>query len=381
VNAPAPERRTIALVGTRGSLVVRALVLAASVVASVVLFIGLLAMQPPLLVVAAAAFVPAFVNAAIHRTREAEVTVAAGELVIGRGATRRAIRLRDVEHSLLLPGRAELGLRGGREVTIAAEDVAELMDAFGLRDGARALAAPLRATLGAFTLGLMTFTGALLALGFPAVMLLGGAGAALAAALATSATVVIVRRFGRPRVVVGTDGVRVVGTTSPAFVSFAEIVGARRLDWSVEVARKGKPPLVLPTIGHTDGQIAALVKRIQRGVKLYGAAGAAELAALERQGRDLATWRAELAKRFAAGATFREQALSRDVVEAVLDDAKAPPERRIGAALALRVEGDEAASRIRIAADACANEELREALAEIADDTLDEARVMRALKR
>ncbi len=377
----APRHRTIALVGTRANLFVRALVLAAAVVGSVALFLGLLVLRAELFALAAVALLPALVSAAVHWAREAEVEAGAGELVVRRGGSARTIRLREVEHSVLMPGRAELGLSGGRELRIDATDVAALMDAFGLRDGARALAAPLRATLGAFTIGLMTFTGAAIPACFLAVRLLGLPGLAVGLAAAAGLTAMTVRRFGRPRVVVGTDGVRVVGTTTPTFVSFADVAGVRRLDWSVEVARRGMAPLVLPTIGHTDAQIAALVKRIQRGMKTYGAAGAAELAALERQGRDLATWKAEVEKRYAAGATFREQALSRDVVEAVLDDAKAPPERRIGAALALRVEGGEAITRIRVAAEGSANEELRAALAEIAEAELTEETAARALRR
>lgn len=369
------------MVGTRAPFVVRAILLALSIVASITLFVGALAVRPELMALAALALAPVLGNVAFHWRRETGVEATTGELWLVRGPRKRSIRLRDVEHSVLLSDRAELGLRDGREVLIEATDVAELMDAFGLRDGARALAAPLRATLGAFTIGLMTFTGVALPASLAALRLLGPAAVPLALIVAAFATVVTVQRFGRPRVVVGTDGVRVAGTTSAAFVSFADITGVRRLDWSVEVTRKGTPALVLPTIGQTDRQIAALVKRIQRGMKVYGAGGAAELAALERQGRDLARWRAEVAQRYAAGPTFREQALSRDVVEAVLDDAKAPPERRIGAALALRAEGGEAPARIRVAADACANEDLRAALAEIAEDEVAEETILRALRR
>ncbi|KYF52930.1 hypothetical protein BE08_00315 [Sorangium cellulosum] len=71
---------------------------------------------------------------------------------------------------------------------------------------------------------------------------------------------------------------------------------------------------------------------------------------------------------------YRATGLTPEDVLHSLDDASAPPERRIGAALLLRVTGyPEAQSLIRVAAESTADDELRAALERAAEDELDEA--------
>lgn len=99
----------------------------------------------------------------------------------------------------------------------------------------------------------------------------------------------------------------------------------------------------------------------------------------ERVGADLAAWRAHLdgAMREAG---YRTAGLAPDVAARVLESPRATPEQRVGAALALRVAGEDPA-RIRIAASACADEALGEALEAIAEDAPEaQALVKRALR-
>lgn len=101
------------------------------------------------------------------------------------------------------------------------------------------------------------------------------------------------------------------------------------------------------------------------------------LRALERQGRDLTTWRANAAASLGEG-QYRVAASIATDVEAALRSPHATPEQRIGAALALRATED-APARIRIAARSLADERVREALEAVADD--DDAALARAMKR
>ena len=81
----------------------------------------------------------------------------------------------------------------------------------------------------------------------------------------------------------------------------------------------------------------------------------------------MADWRAAVAKHITAE-DFRRATLSADDVEAIFAAPNATPEHRIGAAMALRIAGgQDARERIRVAAEHSANDELRQALLEVAE--------------
>ncbi|NUO52249.1 MAG: hypothetical protein HOV80_25630 [Polyangiaceae bacterium] len=91
-------------------------------------------------------------------------------------------------------------------------------------------------------------------------------------------------------------------------------------------------------------------------------------AQLDRDGQSVESWRRDLVDVMAPDAGYRSAALSPDDVEKVLADPYAPIDRRIGAAVALkaaRVPG--APERIRVAAGATSNDELRSALEQVAE--------------
>ncbi|WP_437840541.1 hypothetical protein [Sorangium sp. So ce1153] len=75
-----------------------------------------------------------------------------------------------------------------------------------------------------------------------------------------------------------------------------------------------------------------------------------------------------------AAGDYRAAGLTLEDVRHALDDASAPPERRIGVALLLRIAGyPEARGLIRVTAEATADDELRAALERAAEDELDGA--------
>ena len=190
------------------------------------------------------------------------------------------------------------------------------------------------------------------------------------AVLATSA-VVAKRRFGAPKVHVGRDGLRVTGTWTQRFVPYRDIRGVQLFARGVLVLLDDG--FVLQLVAPPTEQELLRVE-IDKALAAHNARSGPGVGALARQGRPVRAWQEDL-RRLADGTPgFRQQAWSREDLERVLEDASASVEQRVGAALALRADPG-TRLRIRIAASASANEELRAALEACAaeDDAIDEA--------
>ncbi|HEY8076113.1 MAG TPA: PH domain-containing protein [Labilithrix sp.] len=298
------------------------------------------------------------------------------------------VPLEDVVEGYEVPPRtrgafgAVLRLKQGRELVIhtrSHDDAARLLAHASVAPDQRVLRMPLRRSLGAVTMALAAFFGTLLGASFLLAMFAPRSGPPGAwyplALIGVSAltTAVFLTKYGYPRVVIGADGVRTEGVIAPGFVRYEDIASVtvvrNRYKTPVRVRlhlREGRP-IDLPLVALGDDHARAIVKRIEdaRARKT----GAASLDALARGERDVASWREELARIATAEAGFRERALGREDFERVLADASAPADQRVGAAIALRVADPEgAAARVRVAADATADEELRAALLDQADD-------------
>lgn len=248
---------------------------------------------------------------------------------------------------------------------------------------------PLRTEVGAFTLGFMTFVVSSIALGWLAAWV-DVLGVTSVLVLPTLLTVLVVRFFGMPALLVGADGVRIERGLRRRFVSFADLAtvraakpirfledGVRMPDEHVDgrgvvLELRGGESILLPTIGQSNVQLDALVARIEAGRADFGAHGVRRVLSLRREGRSIEDWSRDLQGLTTHDASFREQPIDADELAFELDDASAPAERRIGAALALRALAPEAPQRIRVVAESCADPALRAALIGVCDETLDE---------
>lgn len=173
----------------------------------------------------------------------------------------------------------------------------------------------------------------------------------------------LLRRFTRPtEVVVGEDAVVV------------ERRGRRRVIPRKEIEATGALPI--GTLLVDEERVEAVRHLVSERTAPTGVADDA-LATFAREGRSPSEWRDQLRVKMERSG-YREAATSVDVAGAVLRSGRASPEERVGAAVALRVAG-EPPSRIRVAAEAVADEGLRAALEAIADDA-DDARVEKALR-
>jgi hypothetical protein len=106
-----------------------------------------------------------------------------------------------------------------------------------------------------------------------------------------------------------------------------------------------------------------------------------KLQLLDRRGRTAAAWRAHLGTVLGTS-DYRAGAVTARDLAAVIDDAALSAEHRVAATLALRaVEPEEARTRARIAAAACADGNLRAALDHAAEGELDERQLDRVVAR
>ena len=84
---------------------------------------------------------------------------------------------------------------------------------------------------------------------------------------------------------------------------------------------------------------------------------------LERNGRDAAEWLRDLRALTSKAGGYREATIEARALLEVVEDGAAPPERRIAAAAALSGTPEpEARARVRVAAEACVDDRLREAM-------------------
>ncbi|MDB4945241.1 MAG: hypothetical protein JWP97_4775 [Labilithrix sp.] len=377
---------------------------------SVTLSAGLMLVPLTICALAGAASVwlaPAFLSVALiasatlvglrerGRLGGALVLVPEGLVVQPVGSERLAVSRGEIRSGYEVPATRAvvLHLEGGRIVTahlMSDEQVTpeQVLQHLGVDVGQRALTVALRGTVGPLVLGVLSaFTGLAVGgfgIGLAFESLFGPDQARDAVVLATLAltaalVTVVLLAFGWPRAVIGSDGVRLLGRWRRPFVRYEEIAAVRAHDAGVELALTHGRSLQLLTIGQSRIQIDALAGRIAQGRALHEASESRDLASVARDGRPLAVWRADLQRLALAPPGFRDQALSQEDFVRLVLDARAPSDQRIGAALALR-HGDPAArALVRVAANASASAELRDALLACAaeGEELDEPAVER----
>jgi hypothetical protein len=356
--------------------------------------------SPTLLLVAVLLLIPVLSQWAYGFPRKnTRIVVQPDHLRMFLDGGERDVTIRDVasahaESAHVVVLSLESGTRIRAELTHARAD--ELLRTFGFDLERRALTAPLRGTFGHFTRTLLAFLLSLVLAVPLAVAALGPDGGGLAGfGVALALSTWLGARYGRPRVLVGADGLRLTGGLRSRFIPFSDVVSVTETTvtlprdvsaqyirdipgWGIRVVLRGNDSVHLPTIGQSEAEMTALVTRIRAGMGTYRPASGRPLDELLRNGRTLAQWKDELRAWQTREASFREQPIDAAALERVLADASAPVERRVGAALALQQGAEtEAAPRIRIAAETSANESVRRALEAVNDDTLDDDLLLR----
>lgn len=320
--------------------------------------------------------------------------------------------LADITDGWLQPGgRVSLRLQTGVVLELDLPSEAEgqaLLEACGLAARQRALSVPLPseasaasagtaiATAGAGVLGCGSlFALAVLAVGLSQLRQGWDGGDVVASllilgllALLGTALRRVVGTLSPGRAIIGLDGVRVDKGLASSFVphdDIAEIVPDER---GVRLERRSAPALHLRTVRAGDRPLPpfddlappaseaatlrqTLITRLRDARAGEGAPPS--IASLDRSGRPLKAWRADLARLTSADGGYRAQGLSRDALLEVLESGRSLPERRVAVAMALRDTHDlEVRQRVRVAIDTCADEDLKRALEQAAEGELEE---------
>lgn len=277
-----------------------------------------------------------------------------------------------------------LSFAGGRE------PAERLLTAYGVSAEQRTATVPLRRQLGRFTIGLLTlFFGMLPSsiLGATLTRLLfreprPDVTWLLAMGLAFLLTWIVVRRLGSPRVIIGADGLQIRGMLSQPFIRYSEIKHVRQLGWYIVLDLENGKERTLPIIAVDQDRVSGLVQRIERARRLASDGRSFLTDSLARAGRTLVEWRAALEGLAKREATFREAPLDRDEVSRIATDPNADAEQRVGAAFVLtRIDADVGKQRIRVAADATADDALRSALLAAAEGEMESEAIERLAKK
>lgn len=189
------------------------------------------------------------------------------------------------------------------------------------------------------------------------------------------------RMLGPSEITLGADGVGWRHGFSRGFARWRDVLGVEAWhDQGILLRRRGAP-VIIPHARKDRDRIAGVVTLLRRAWARATVDPRASLDALDRQGRTLDAWRQAL-RSLLANASYRQGSLTPDDLVATLHDPAASPERRFAAALCLRdVDAPAAVTRIRVAAEACASDELRDALERVALGTADDATAARVTGR
>jgi membrane protein implicated in regulation of membrane protease activity len=208
---------------------------------------------------------------------------------------------------------------------------------------------------------------------------------------ATSALVyLLLRRFAARTATIGVDGVTIEQLIGRRFVPYAQIAAIDEDDKGVVLTtHDGERVPLRVSFGKiapfaSDGSTerrAAILDRIRqaRARAGEGKLGEAKLARLDRGERSVADWSNALARTRAAG--YRVESFEADELVRIACDPEVLPERRVGATLALRGQAESEVARVRVAAAACVDEDLRRALEAAAEGEVAEAELARVTER
>lgn len=297
-------------------------------------------------------------------------------------------------------GDLHLDVAGGEEIVLRlpAEHRAEVARALGITPGARVLRVGLASRAASPTsrvgavFGIVGLVPAWLM--FAAIVAVGlkdlhSSGSWLAMAFCTSVVALIsaamwglLRLLRRRDVVVGADGVHVVDTKT--FIPHRAIARVDPYHQGVRIVRKDGGMILLPLpepLGSPalERSRALLLDRIREAMALAGTPRSPKLEALDRMGRDAGQWKSALSALAAGDGNYRVVAVTDDELDAVIGDAASTPERRVGAAVALASRDPaRARERVRVAAPALADDELRATLEAAAEGELTEVTLRRA---
>jgi hypothetical protein len=175
---------------------------------------------------------------------------------------------------------------------------------------------------------------------------------------------------------IGSDGIAIERLFKRRFIPRAAFLHAQATGNELEIRSRTRMEHLYVS---TAAEATAVAERIHEAMAEQRAAAVeAVQGRLDRHGRAIGSWILELRGRASGASDYRNASLHPDDLAAVLEDGAASAERRIAAAAAL-ARDDAGRRRVRVAAEACADDRLRVAILEAAEDEVDERRIALAL--
>lgn len=324
--------------------------------------------------------------------KKATLIVDEDHLHIEQGGERRSIARADIEYAHRDQGTDQLvlRLRDGETLRIAAKEHRQQLESLLRPDVRRGTCrvpigpAAARARGGqvvGWLVFLVSFITLLVALPFSVRQLVSTASAAplsslLTAGISGALAALLWPLLARRQLEVGTDGLRIDSLTRRFIPHEAIELVDQGPDDRVRLTLRDGETVTIPTVTR-HGQLAEPIRQAAR--RSEQSAAAPRQGALERRGRSVSEWSRALGS-VTDEAAYRERALRIEDLAQVLEDGHASPERRVAAALALK-EGEREQRRIRIAADATVDPDLRVALEAAALGEIQEDALGRAQRR
>jgi hypothetical protein len=294
------------------------------------------------------------------------------------------------------PGKSDapqVRLRGRgyfERVAIVVHDAAEgtrLLEALGL-DPSRAVA-HFRVRQGIFASkrAQAVLNGVLTAFGYQSFVLLSGPAKLPFLALIIA---LMVLNSLPSRVSIGADGVLVASTLRRRFYSFSNVARVTATAWGIALVTKHGEEVELRMRSRAakgaqihDATTMAIVARIEAGIARMAARGEAgpdPTALVARGSQTYEEWVAAL-RGLKSGAGYRGAAVAEETLWRVAEDPKVDASTRVGAALALRDDLDEAGrARLRGVMEASASPRVRVALGAIAKETVEDVELREAVE-
>jgi hypothetical protein len=210
----------------------------------------------------------------------------------------------------------------------------------------------------------------------PAVGMSAAMGQPLPFLLWTAFAVCVAAVMALRRIVIGADGVLVRNGLLERFIPFQDV--AEIIDLTL-VTTRGKRVKV--TVTGKPADRAAAAHRLREAFQRFKERELAGDLRLAQGERPFDTWIDALKRQAHDPGAFRRAGTSPETLARIVENPAAATEQRVGAAVALSSLGEDAKRRVRIAAQASVNEELRVALEAAADEELDDERYRAALKQ
>lgn len=322
--------------------------------------------------------VSALVSLGFARARAGRVTANGTDLRIAAGSSSIDVRPGDVGAAYLVSDadsvRVEIEVRGGDRVSIrtAFDDGRALLHAAGLDPAHHALRMPLggsgSAVLVCTLLAIFAvFFCAPLAVWMPRnapagllSIVLAGAGVALVPVLAFAAWAA-----SPQTIVVGTDGIS-LEPWSRRFVPWAMLDDVVVRQENLVLWLRDGTSVRVHSSEMRGARAAVVLDRIREGIASFRPGRG--LARLDPEGLTPGEWLESLRRSLVHEAGYRQTAVAKDEILAVLEDGGAAGARRVAAAVALVAAGE--SDRVRTVVAACADEALRDALSRACDPSL-----------